>query len=329
MALQLTGAFKRDALPNLQARLPAVVIGGGLTGDRHRDRADGVLPGAGREDARRSTRRSSRELGEAARARAATTPRSSSCSTSISRTAARFASRAGTRGGGRRAAGFRAAGARLGRRDARLPQADGRFARLPPEPRRGDQGARGRHRLHREPRTRSRRCPTSTARVQAVIFKREGQAGRQGRSGRSLTLPARTVLVAAGTSPNITYEKEAPGTFQLDAKKKFFQPHQRRARRRRRSSTSRPIPTASSPRTTPAAGSSPTTATTIRATPATSSRRWRRRRTAFRTSSQLFARRAGVARSGAARPARDAAWQRLIARLDDELLARVVEVSCG
>ena len=31
MALQLTGAFKRDALPNLQARLPAVVIGGGLT----------------------------------------------------------------------------------------------------------------------------------------------------------------------------------------------------------------------------------------------------------------------------------------------------------
>src|SRR5207237_8585933 len=31
MALQLTGAFKRDALPNLQARVPAVVIGGGLT----------------------------------------------------------------------------------------------------------------------------------------------------------------------------------------------------------------------------------------------------------------------------------------------------------
>src|SRR5204863_3992875 len=28
---QLTGAFKREALPNLQARLPAVVIGGGLT----------------------------------------------------------------------------------------------------------------------------------------------------------------------------------------------------------------------------------------------------------------------------------------------------------
>jgi hypothetical protein len=32
MALQLTGAFKRDALANLQVRLPAIVIGGGLTG---------------------------------------------------------------------------------------------------------------------------------------------------------------------------------------------------------------------------------------------------------------------------------------------------------
>jgi NAD(P)H-flavin reductase len=40
-----------------------------------------------------------------------------------------------------------------------------------------------------------------------------------------VTLAARTVLVAAGTTPNITYEKECPGTFQLDAKKKFFQPH--------------------------------------------------------------------------------------------------------
>jgi NADPH-dependent glutamate synthase beta subunit-like oxidoreductase/NAD(P)H-flavin reductase len=31
MALQLTGAFKKDSLANLQVRLPAVVIGGGLT----------------------------------------------------------------------------------------------------------------------------------------------------------------------------------------------------------------------------------------------------------------------------------------------------------
>jgi NAD(P)H-flavin reductase len=33
------------------------------------------------------------------------------------------------------------------------------------------------------------------------------------------------MLVAAGTTPNIMYEKECKGTFQLDARKKFFQPH--------------------------------------------------------------------------------------------------------
>jgi NAD(P)H-flavin reductase len=33
------------------------------------------------------------------------------------------------------------------------------------------------------------------------------------------------VLVAAGTTPNITCEKEAPKTFQLDDKGKFFKPH--------------------------------------------------------------------------------------------------------
>jgi NAD(P)H-flavin reductase len=36
-------------------------------------------------------------------------------------------------------------------------------------------------------------------------------------------MPARTILVAAGTSPNITYEKEQPGTFALDGRRKFFQ----------------------------------------------------------------------------------------------------------
>ena len=42
---------------------------------------------------------------------------------------------------------------------------------------------------------------------------------------REVELPARSVMVAAGTTPNITYEKEHSGTFQLDSKKKFFAPH--------------------------------------------------------------------------------------------------------
>src|SRR5689334_10313158 len=52
-----------------------------------------------------------------------------------------------------------------------------------------------------------------------MIFRREGQ------EGTTVTVPAKTCLVAAGTTPNITYENECRGTFQLDAKKKFFQPH--------------------------------------------------------------------------------------------------------
>jgi NAD(P)H-flavin reductase len=52
----------------------------------------------------------------------------------------------------------------------------------------------------------------------AVRFRRAG-------SGEVVELPARSCLVAAGTTPNITYEKEFPGTFPMDAKRRFFQPH--------------------------------------------------------------------------------------------------------
>ena len=118
MALQLTGAFKRDALPNLQARLPAVVIGGGLTAHRHRDRADGVLPAAGREDARAATRRWSRELGEA-RVRALLRRRGARGARRVpARTAARSAPSARARAAAGEPPDFVAAGASLGRRDA-------------------------------------------------------------------------------------------------------------------------------------------------------------------------------------------------------------------
>ena len=97
----------------------------------------------------------------------------------------------------------------LGRRDARLPQAAGGFAGLPPEPRGGDQGARGRHRLRREASTRSRPCPTRYgARAGDGVHAARTADG----AGDRVELPARTVLVAAGTRPNITYEKEHPGT---------------------------------------------------------------------------------------------------------------------
>src|SRR6185295_9602936 len=59
--------------------------------------------------------------------------------------------------------------------------------------------------------------PDERGAVRGLIFNRDDNT--------TITVPARTVLVAAGTTPNVTCEKEAPGTFKMDAKRKFFQPH--------------------------------------------------------------------------------------------------------
>ena len=90
MALQLTGAFKRDALPNLQARVPAVVIGGGLTAIDTATEMLAYYP-VQVEKTLRQLRHPCRGIRRGARPRACTTRRSSSCSTSFWRTAARSA----------------------------------------------------------------------------------------------------------------------------------------------------------------------------------------------------------------------------------------------
>jgi NADPH-dependent glutamate synthase beta subunit-like oxidoreductase/NAD(P)H-flavin reductase len=56
-----------------------------------------------------------------------------------------------------------------------------------------------------------------TGHVKGMIFERK--------DGTTIELPARTVCVAAGTSPNVTYEKEYAGTFKLDKRKQFFEVH--------------------------------------------------------------------------------------------------------
>jgi NAD(P)H-flavin reductase len=53
--------------------------------------------------------------------------------------------------------------------------------------------------------------------VEAIRFKRA--------DGSTIDVPARTVCVAAGTSPNVIYEKEYPGTFELDDRRQYFRPH--------------------------------------------------------------------------------------------------------
>src|SRR5688500_18107956 len=64
--------------------------------------------------------------------------------------------------------------------------------------------------------------------VKAVIFERlnyDADNGNFDKTGEMVTFPARTVCVAAGTSPNVIYEKEKPGTFKLDEWRQFFLPH--------------------------------------------------------------------------------------------------------
>ncbi len=60
--------------------------------------------------------------------------------------------------------------------------------------------------------------------VQSLLFEKQVvEDGRWKDSGEIVELAARTVMIAAGTAPNIIYEKEHPNTFKLDKWKQFFQ----------------------------------------------------------------------------------------------------------
>ena len=65
--------------------------------------------------------------------------------------------------------------------------------------------------------------------VAAVLFNRVRRDPATGKwhvnCDDTVRVPARTVCVAAGTSPNTIYERERPGTFALDDWREFFAPH--------------------------------------------------------------------------------------------------------
>jgi NADPH-dependent glutamate synthase beta subunit-like oxidoreductase/NAD(P)H-flavin reductase len=67
--------------------------------------------------------------------------------------------------------------------------------------------------------------PSETGGVKELVMmkQKKNEEGKWIDSGETVTLPAKTVLVAAGTSPNIIYEREHTGTFELDDWKQFFQ----------------------------------------------------------------------------------------------------------
>ena len=149
MGLQATGAYKANSLANLQLRLPAVVIGGGLTAidtatemqayyvvqaEKTLDRYDRLV----RKDRRGG------DLGEAGRGRTRDHRDLVEAWPGDSRRA--------LRGGRRRSrARLQSPGPGLGRRHHRLSQTLAGFAGVSPQPRRSHQVARGRHSLRRTP----------------------------------------------------------------------------------------------------------------------------------------------------------------------------------
>jgi NADPH-dependent glutamate synthase beta subunit-like oxidoreductase/NAD(P)H-flavin reductase len=217
MALQLTGAYKRDALPNLQARLPAVVIGGGLTAIDTATELMAYYP-VQVEKTLRQYEGLAATIGEA-RVRGFYDPEELALLDEYLRH-------------GRAIAAERARAAEGGEPPdfVGLVRSWGGVT-IAYRKRMVDSPA---YRLNHEEVVKAleegiafaenlnpiEAVPDEYGALKEMVFRREGQAGQD-----SVTLPARTLLVAAGTTPNITYEKECQGTFQLDAKKKFFQPH--------------------------------------------------------------------------------------------------------
>jgi NADPH-dependent glutamate synthase beta subunit-like oxidoreductase/NAD(P)H-flavin reductase len=212
MALQLTGAFKRGALPNLQARLPAVVVGGGLTAidtatellayyplqvEKTLERYEALVAEIGEARVRAMYDAEEQQVleeflehGRAVRGERQRADAAGERPDFISL----------VRGWGGVTIAYRkrmidSPAYRLNHEEIikALEEGIGFAENLDPKEAIADE----------------------TGALKAVIFQRSPTG--------TIELPARTLLVAAGTSPNITYEKERPGSFQLDSKKKFFQ----------------------------------------------------------------------------------------------------------
>jgi NADPH-dependent glutamate synthase beta subunit-like oxidoreductase/NAD(P)H-flavin reductase len=213
MALQLTGAFKRSTLANLQVRLPAVVIGGGLTAiDTATElRAYYVIQA---EKIAERYERLAATIGAAEIRRVYDQEELGILDEFLAHAAALRAEREAA-----------AAAGRPPNFDALLDAWGGVTIAY-------------RRRLHDSPAYRLNHEEVAKAleegvRVLENATPKAAIPDEHGAlkaltcalpGGRTVELPARTLCVAAGTSPNTIYEKEHPGTFQLD-KKGYFQPH--------------------------------------------------------------------------------------------------------
>jgi NADPH-dependent glutamate synthase beta subunit-like oxidoreductase/NAD(P)H-flavin reductase len=224
MALQLTGAFKKDTLSNLQVRLPAVVIGGGLTGidtatelfayypvqvEKILEKYEDVVAEFGEETAmaafdeeERGVLKEFLEHGHAVRAEKARAAAAGESPDLVSL----------VRSWGGVSLVYRkrlqdSPAYRLNHEEVQKALEEGiNIVELM---------------------TPTEAVPDEYGAVKAIRFEAvnyDAETGKFNNSGEIHEFPARTVCVAAGTSPNVIYEKEKPGTFQLDEWRQFFKP---------------------------------------------------------------------------------------------------------
>jgi len=224
MGLQLTGAYKRASLANLQVRLPGIVIGGGLTAidtatemlayyvvqaERTLARYEQLLAEQGADALRARFDAEEREvLDEVV-------------------------------GHGRAIREERAAAAREGRAPRLQPLLDG-WGGVSIVYRRTVKDSPA-YRLNHEEVAKSleegvryvelmspvEAHPDAHGAVEAMSFERQrfDEAGKLVGTGELVKLPARTVCIAAGTSPNTTYELEHGGSLGIEPKTGYFRNH--------------------------------------------------------------------------------------------------------
>ncbi len=224
MSLQLTGAFKKDTLSNLQVRLPAVVIGGGLTGvdttteifayypvqvEKMLEKYEQIVDEFGEEHFwKQFDPEELRVMQE-----------------------------------------FLEHGKEIRAERTRAFQANEKPNFVPLVQSWGGVSLIYRKRLQDSPAYRlnheevqkaleeginfvecmnpTEAVPDEFGAIKALIFERLNYAAETGKfenTGEHIEFPARTVCVAAGTSPNVIYEKEKPGTFKMDEWRQFFEP---------------------------------------------------------------------------------------------------------
>lgn len=215
MALQLTGAFKKDSLANLQVQLPAIVIGGGLTAIDTATELMAYYPVQVEKVLERHERLVAERGEDVVRAR-------------LDEEEKAILDRFLEHGRAIRAERERAARAgeapdfvKLVRQWGGVSICYRRSLTESPAYRLNheevakalEEGIRFIERM-----SPVEAVPDAHGAVAALKFERmQVQGGKLKGTGELFELPAKTVCVAAGTSPNVTYEREHPGTFELDA----------------------------------------------------------------------------------------------------------------